>query len=133
MADPIINFSLDPYGPLWRGNPSEYLEPIEDEEAASWLDHFLKGVASIGLLGFVKMVFASPLGWLNYRTAGLGGRPARPGGTGRDRMADISWVVVLVGVATFMWVSDGCPRLYLKPNQVKPPSSLTRNRLFGKP
>jgi hypothetical protein len=58
IADPIINLYLDPYDTITSipsGGFSEF--HLEDEEA-TWAEHFLKGMASLGLLGFVKAFFA---------------------------------------------------------------------------
>lgn len=64
----------------------------------------MKGLASLGVLSFIKVIFAlSPWHWWNLRSTGIvgGGR----GTTGRDRISSISWVVVLIGAMTFLWVS----------------------------
>jgi len=68
VADPIINLYLDPYDTITSissGGPATiYLE----DEKASWAEHFLKGVASLGLLGFVKAFFAmSPWHWVRVQ------------------------------------------------------------------
>ncbi|KAH0543897.1 hypothetical protein FGG08_001798 [Glutinoglossum americanum] len=108
VADPIINLYLDPYTtvssvPLSKLGAKS--EPVAEYEPASWLEHFLKGLASLGLLSFMKVLWMlGPSGWWNLRSSGLiggGGRAA--GGTGRDRLASISWIVVLIGVGTFLW------------------------------
>lgn len=103
VADPIINLYLDPYETITSIPSGRSALLLEDEEA-SWAEHFLKGLASLGLLGFVKVFFAmSPWHWWNLRQTGiLGGRRR---GTGRDRLEDISWTVVIIGVATFLAVS----------------------------
>ncbi|CZR52978.1 related to RING finger domain protein [Phialocephala subalpina] len=101
VADPIINLYLDPYETI-TSIPSGGTQLLLEDEDASWIEHFLKGLASLGLLGFVKVFFAmSPWHWWNLRQTGiLGGR--RRGGTGRDRLEDISWTVVVIGVVTFL-------------------------------
>ena len=79
---------------------------IPDDDPASWTEHFIKGLASLGLLSFVKVVLAiSPWHWHSLRNSGLMGGGGRAGGTGRERLASISWIVVLLGVGTFLWVS----------------------------
>ncbi|KUJ18276.1 RING finger domain-containing protein, partial [Mollisia scopiformis] len=102
VADPIINLYLDPYETITSiptGGPRLLLE----DEEASWAEHFLKGLASLGLLGFVKVFFAmSPWHWWNLRQTGILGGGRRRGGTGRDRLEDISWTVVIIGVVTFL-------------------------------
>ncbi|KAE8445480.1 hypothetical protein EG329_013370 [Mollisiaceae sp. DMI_Dod_QoI] len=101
IADPIISLYLDPYETI-TSIPSGGSHLLLEDEEASWAEHFLKGLASLGLLGFVKVFFAmSPWHWWNLRQTGiLGGR--RRGGTGRDRLEDISWTVVIIGVVTFL-------------------------------
>ncbi|OJD33342.1 ring finger domain protein [Diplodia corticola] len=104
VADPIINLYLDPVGtvvPLGGSSSSyEHLVPEEDEPEG-WSFHFVKGFASLGILGFVKYIFVSPI--RVYRMGGgpLGG--SGRGNTGRDRLANISWGVVLIGIATVLY------------------------------
>lgn len=104
IADPIINIYLDPYGSLspLSGSRTVYYE----DESSSWLEHFIKGFAGLGLLSFLKVVLTSPWQWFNLRHSGIVGGTARGGTTGRDRMANISWLVVLIGVGTFLFVGD---------------------------
>lgn len=106
VADPIINLYLDPYDTI-VSIPSGGPAPIhfEDDEA-SWAEHFLKGLASLGLLGFVKVFFAmSPWHWWNLRQSGMLGGGRGRGNTGRDRLENISWSLVLIGLVTFLYVS----------------------------
>lgn len=104
IADPIINLYLDPVGtviPL-GDNPHHFDHPIyEDDDPEGWSFHFLKGFASLGLLGFLKFFFASPIRFFRIGGGGLGG--SGRGNTGRDRLANISWVVVVIGIATFIY------------------------------
>lgn len=102
VADPIINIYLDPLDTITSipsgGRPATL---FEDEEG-SWLEHFVKGLASLGLLGFVKIFFVlGPWQWFNIRNGGLLGGHRRRGG-GRDRLEDISWTVVIIGIITFL-------------------------------
>ncbi|KAF2839630.1 RING finger domain-containing protein [Patellaria atrata CBS 101060] len=98
IADPIINLYLDPYGSI-----VPFIEPkyknIPDPEPSTWSEHAVKGLASLGLLGFLKVFLAGP--WWHFRIGGGGGR--RRATTGRDRLADVSWFVIMVGVMTFLW------------------------------
>ena len=112
VADPIINLYFDPWStissdPLSKINTK--IEPVlSDDDTVSWAEHFLKGLASLGLLGFVKFLFAlSPWQWWNLRSSGIvsGGRA----NNGRDRLANLSWIMVVLGVATFLWVSSAFP------------------------
>lgn len=108
VADPIINLYVDPYSFISSAPFSKVgarVDPIlTDDDIASWTEHFIKGLASLGLLGFVKVLFAlSPWQWWNIRTSGIMNAGGRSGNTGRDRLASISWVVVVIGIATFLW------------------------------
>jgi len=111
IADPIINLYLDPLDTVTTTVTRQKLPTITlDEEDASWGEHFVKGLASLGLLGFVKVFFAmSPWQWWNLRQGGvLGGgtrRAARGRQGGRERLENISWTVVVIGVITFLFVS----------------------------
>lgn len=110
VADPIINLYLDPYSTLSSGSLSSVkIEPIlSDDDEPTWLEHFIKGLASLGLLSFVKVLFAlSPWQWWNLRSSGIMSGGSRTGANGRDRIANISWIVILIGVGTFLWVSAG--------------------------
>lgn len=112
-ADPIFNLYLDPVGAITHpiSTLSEPALVLEDEEGADWslFEHLLKGLASLGLLGFLKIVFAmSPWHWYNLRNVvPTGGARARGRGGigGRDRLQNISWHLVLIGVITFLIVS----------------------------
>jgi hypothetical protein len=110
VADPIINFYVDPYGTLSSGGLGPRIEVLTDEEhgdiVLGWVEHFVKGLASLGLLSFVKVLFAlSPWQWWNLRSSGiLSGGGGRAGNTGRDRLASVSWVVIIVGITTFLYV-----------------------------
>lgn len=103
IADPIISLYLDPYSTL-LGKKVELVS--KNDGLTSWPEHFIKGLATIGLLSFLKFLFAlSPWQWWNVRSSGILGGGGRRS-TGRDRLANISWVVILIGVGTFLWVSD---------------------------
>ncbi|KAK3650362.1 hypothetical protein LTR56_006338 [Elasticomyces elasticus] len=104
VADPIINLYLDPVSTIYtRGGPGGSL--LFEDEPASWGEHFLKGFASIGLLGFAKFLLTlSPWHWFNMRGTGIAvHRSGGVGGNGRDRLAGLNWLAVIVGVATVMW------------------------------
>ncbi|THW97495.1 hypothetical protein D6D17_06974 [Aureobasidium pullulans] len=96
VADPIINLYLDPYDTLAHGS-----QPLTlTDEASTWSEHFVKGFASLGLVGFAKFLLTlSPWQMYNFRATGVGGGRT----TGRDRMAQISWFAVAVGIMTFTW------------------------------
>lgn len=106
VADPIINLYLDPVGtiasPLSINSYDDY--DYYEYEEAGWIEHFFKGFASLGLVGCIKVFFAmGPWNYFSLRNM-LGGN-ARNATTGRDRVANISWMLVAVGVATFLFVS----------------------------
>lgn len=99
VADPIINLYVDPWSFLspWSSfTRSDYY--YEDDESFTWYEHFAKGLASMGVLGFLKVLVASPL---SYFRMGGGGRGRT---TGRDRYEQISWIIILIGVGTFLAV-----------------------------
>lgn len=98
VADPIINLYLDPWSFLSPFSASEpdYAYYFEDE-SSTWYEHFAKGFASMGVLGFLKVLIASPLSY--FRIGGGRGRT-----TGRDRYEQVSWIIILIGVGTFLAV-----------------------------
>jgi len=105
VADPIINLYLDPVSTIYTaGGPTGSL--IFEDEPATWAEHFLKGLASLGLLGFAKFLLTlSPWHWFNMRGTGVmvnrsGGGI---GGTGRDRLQGLNWIAIVVGIITVMW------------------------------
>lgn len=103
VADPIINLYLDPYNTVASGGgPTGSL--IDPDEPVTWAEHFAKGFASLGLLGFAKfMLSLSPFQFFNIRGSGLGGGRGGLAGNGRDRMRDISWIAVIIGVGTVVF------------------------------
>lgn len=104
VADPIINLYLDPvYTISTLGGDTGSL--IYEDEAPSWVEHFAKGLASLGLLGFAKFLFTlNPFNLFNIRVGGFGGvARGGAGGTGRDRMNQIGWIAIVVGVLTFLY------------------------------
>lgn len=102
VADPIINMYLDPVSTVVNsGGPTGSL--IHDDEAVGWGEHFFKGLASLGLLGFAKFLLTlSPWHWFNARSPGGIGRSS-VGGNGRNRMRELSWIAIVIGVSTFLY------------------------------
>ncbi|KAL5118996.1 hypothetical protein ACEQ8H_003125 [Pleosporales sp. CAS-2024a] len=98
VADPIIGLYVDPwsYMPWNSWSRPSYGYYFEDDEPSTWYEHFAKGFASMGVLGFLKVLIASPFSY--FRFGGSGGR-AR---TGRDRVEQVSWIIIIVGVGTFL-------------------------------
>ncbi|KAF2741104.1 hypothetical protein EJ04DRAFT_592778 [Polyplosphaeria fusca] len=95
VADPIINMYLDPWSYVMPWSSSGYYDYYEDDEPATWYAHFAKGFASMGVLGFLKVLLASPFSY--FRIGGGRGRA-----TGRDRYEQISWIIIAIGVGTFL-------------------------------
>ena len=124
VADPIISAYVDPVG--WVANDVfgdgddysslRYNRAFVEEhrrmdalDSGGWVEHFGKGFASLGVLGFLKMLWGlGPIQWLNVRSGGLfGGSTRRMGNTGRDRVSQLNWFVLAVGVCTFLFVREG--------------------------
>lgn len=107
IADPIINLYVDPVDTIFSSDlwePTSVADAYPVDQPTSWFEHFLKGLASLGVLSFVKVLLAlSPWQWWNLRSSGL--ISSRGRSTGRSRLASLSWVVVVVGVCSFLWVS----------------------------
>ncbi|KAI4870682.1 hypothetical protein F4820DRAFT_442968 [Hypoxylon rubiginosum] len=108
IADPILNLWLDPVGTIADSVTTGHIRLDEDidllPDEAGWFEHFLKGLFSLGLLGFVKaFLVMSPWQWWNLRTSGIIGGGGRRGGTGRERMESINLLLVLIGVVTFLY------------------------------
>ena len=104
IADPIINLYIDPYSATSASRLWTPIKVSDLGEESSWLQHFYKGLASLGVLSFARVIFmANPWHWYNLRNSGLAHGTARPGATGQERVANISWVVLLIGVMTFLY------------------------------
>lgn len=99
FADPILNLYFDPWSTLmpWASSSrgDYFFEP--EDEPDSWTEHFAKGFAGMGVLGFLKVIVTSPLSY--FRIGGGRGRA-----TGRDRYEQVSWIIILIGVGTFLAV-----------------------------
>jgi len=108
IADPIINTYLDPWSSLggiigfgdFFDEPAERLH-LADEGPLNWAEHFLKGMAGLGVVGCLKVLLTSPLQFWRFRLNGSSSSGRRS--TGRDRVNDISWLVILIGVGTTLW------------------------------
>ncbi|KAB5582734.1 hypothetical protein GE09DRAFT_1076228 [Coniochaeta sp. 2T2.1] len=104
VANPIIDLWLDPVGTVVDGiaeviTDIEGLAPGRDDEPFTWSAHFLKGVLSLGVLGFLKTFLAmGPWYWFRWGTNIGGGRR----NTGRDRVQQINWAFVVIGIITFI-------------------------------
>lgn len=110
VADPIIYLWSDPISAVvdgFSGSFDEFDELRdwlpEDELPDTWPWHFYRGFFALGLVGLVKSFFAMrPWHWWNVRIGAGGGRR---GGRGRDRLENISMLMVVIGVVTFLSVS----------------------------
>lgn len=103
IADPIINLYVDPVDTIyhteyWESSLGREIRP--DGTRASWFEHFAKGFTSLGVLSLIKTVLGSLPWQLWMRNSALNGR-----NTGRNRAASISWVMIVLGVITFLMVS----------------------------
>ncbi|KAH6656775.1 hypothetical protein BKA67DRAFT_655084 [Truncatella angustata] len=118
VGDRILDLWLDPVGTVYDvfGGEADTWDldmdldgalggiPIPEIDEEGWGFHFLKGLFSLGLVGFVKAFLAmSPFQWWNLRTSGIVGGGARRRGTGRDRLEDVNLMLVVIGAATFFW------------------------------
>ncbi|KAI1769630.1 hypothetical protein GGR53DRAFT_9426 [Hypoxylon sp. FL1150] len=108
IADPILNLWLDPVGTISDSVTAGHIRLDDDMDLlpddAGWFEHFLKGLFSLGLLGFVKaFLVMSPWQWWNLRTSGIIGGGNRRAGTGRERMESINLLLVVIGVFTFLY------------------------------
>jgi hypothetical protein len=109
VAEPLIAVCMDPWGSIFgmfsffNWDPTGYYESDyrgypQEEHDKSWATHFTMGFASLGLLSMAKTMLTSPIQiWIR--------RSGRRGGTsGRDRLSNLSWLMILVGAATFVYV-----------------------------
>jgi hypothetical protein len=106
VADPILNLYLDPVetftsDPL--GGPSTLEVILDEDEMGGWVVHIMKGLASLGLLGAVKALFSfSP--FFNFRLM-LGGNRNGRAANRRERLENLNWGLLIIGILTFLWVS----------------------------
>lgn len=111
IADPILNLWLDPVGTIAETVTTGHMIIDEEDdldllaEEMGWFGHFLKGLFSLGLLGFVKaFLVMSPWQWWNLRASGIvGGGGGRRAGNGRDRMENLNLALIIIGVFTFLY------------------------------
>jgi hypothetical protein len=96
IADPIISFCLDPTGSFLRMFGMSY-DPIILDDDGTWVGHFTKGFASLGLASFFKVLAASPIQFW-YR----GGATGRRAGNRRDQLSNTTWLLIMIGAVTFV-------------------------------
>ncbi|KAF4976163.1 hypothetical protein FZEAL_7141 [Fusarium zealandicum] len=107
IADPLFDLWSDPIGTIGDTVTNvvtdiEGLRQPPPEEPASWIEHFIKGFFSLGIVGLFKTMFTvSPFQWWNIRSAGMTGGGRRQG-TGRGRVENINLIFVLIGAFTFL-------------------------------
>jgi hypothetical protein len=111
IADPLINLYFDPYGTISQNDYFHPIELSEVEDEAGWTGHFTKGFVTMGLVGFLKTLLANPWNWWNWRPGGMMGGRVRTGNTGQERVVNVSWIAVAVGVATafyffYQWIQS---------------------------
>jgi hypothetical protein len=111
VAEPVIAVCMDPWGSIFgmfsffNWDPTGYYEPDypghpQEEFDKSWATHFTMGFASLGLLSMVKTMLTSPI-QIWFRRSGR-----RGGASGRDRLSNLSWLMIIIGAATFVYVSE---------------------------
>lgn len=104
IADPLINLYFDPYDTIRYSDYWHKIDLNEVDLESGWTSHFSKGFVTMGLVGFLKTALANPWHWWNWRhMVGAGGR-TRTGNTGQERVVNISWIAIAVGVATAFWL-----------------------------
>lgn len=104
IADPLINLYFDPYDTIARSDYWQHIDLNEVEDPSGWVGHFTKGFMTLGLVGFLKTLLANPFNW-NWRPGGMMGGRVRTGNTGQERVVNVSWIAVAVGVCTAFYVS----------------------------
>lgn len=114
VADPIINLYVDPYDTI-VGNESYWSEvdvATSNGRISGWGLHLLKGLISMGLVGFVKTALLNPFNFLNLRGSGfVSYRRSGSATTGRDRAVNVSWIAVAIGITSafyffYKWVQS---------------------------
>jgi hypothetical protein len=108
FADPILNMWVDPVGTVAETvtglvQDVEALKTPLPREQTGWVDHWLKGFFSFGIIGFLKVILTlSPFHWWNLRVGGSFGSGRRPATGGRARIENVNILLVLVGAITFL-------------------------------
>jgi len=64
----------------------------------------MKGLVSVGVVGFMKTLALNPWNWWNWRNTGLIGGRRRTSNAGRDNAVNISWAAVVIGVASAIYL-----------------------------
>ncbi|KAF4631774.1 hypothetical protein G7Y89_g6355 [Cudoniella acicularis] len=101
VADPIISLYFEPrkiLATIVEAGELGSLEfaDVDFDEYNGWTEHFLKGLTSIGVLGFAKVMWTiNPFSYI--RTALWGGRNRR------DRDDNTAIFIIIIGVIAFMF------------------------------
>jgi hypothetical protein len=113
IADPIINLYVDPYDTIVGNEPawSEVDVATANGNISGWGLHFIKGLISMGLVGFLKTALLNPFNFFNLRGSGFVSyrRANTTTTTGRDRAVNVSWIAVAIGIMSafyffYKWV-----------------------------
>ena len=105
IADPIINFYLDPWDTIKTNDYWETtIEEDDDGALSTWGAHFMKGFVSMGLVGFVKTLALNPWHWWHWRSSGLAHIRNRTAASGQDRMSNISWIAIVIGICSAFYL-----------------------------
>ncbi|KAK6535271.1 hypothetical protein TWF694_001739 [Orbilia ellipsospora] len=116
VADPIINLYVNPwyaveggnfsftlngftiYGPTMRNNAPRPSPADTTGGKVGWIEHMVRGLSALGLIGFAKVLIFGNY-WLRYI---ISGPPGVQRGNGRDRLGQLSWIIILWGVVNFL-------------------------------
>ncbi|MBE7180403.1 MAG: hypothetical protein INR71_04185 [Terriglobus roseus] len=113
-GDYVLDLYLDPWSTLSPFSSRPVYAPYDADDVSPWAEHFLKGFTSLGLLSFSQALWAPGRFFVRIGGGGGGGRAGR---TGRDRLSDATWLMILIGVATCLWVRARLPKRRLKANE----------------
>jgi hypothetical protein len=114
VADTIFDMWFEPWDTLtglfsWGGRKGHEYEfefggDGGGHGVGSWMQHFLKGFVSLGIVGLAKVWWAmNPWNWYNLRTSGLLGSSRRVGARGRARMEDVGLTVIIIGTVAAIY------------------------------
>ncbi|EWC47670.1 hypothetical protein DRE_03290 [Drechslerella stenobrocha 248] len=130
VADPIINLYVNPwyavdggtfsfsvngftvYGPTMRGRGAPPVALVAGpQEKVGLLEHMARGMSALGLIGFAKVLVFSH-NWIRYIFGGAPGVAQRQ--NGRDRVGQLSWIIIIWGVVSFLIFVWGYVRNWTK-------------------
>ncbi|KAK6359481.1 hypothetical protein TWF696_000637 [Orbilia brochopaga] len=128
VADPIINFYINPLYAVDGGNfsfsvngftvvgPKMQARTAAAAAAAAdgkvgLLEHMVRGMSALGLIGFAKVLVFSH-NWIRYIFGGPPGVQRRQ--DGRDRINQLSWIIIIWGVVNFLIFVWGYVRNWTK-------------------